>query len=58
MDKYTDMIRDISLEYIELIVDIIEYAKSNLKNKFNNRLLIILSDYICFAVEYNKGIIL
>lgn len=59
INEYTDIIGNIPSEYIEYTVDIIEYAKSNLKNEFNDRLLITLSDHICFAVErYNKGIVL
>ena len=50
-DKFKDILKDLSLEYIEIADEIISYAKDKLNKKMNDSALIPLSDHIQTAVH-------
>ncbi|MFS0657088.1 BglG family transcription antiterminator LicT [Bacillus sp. 179-C3.3 HS] len=56
-NKLTELIEHISIEYLELTKDIIEYAENKLTVSFNQNIYLTLTDHISFAVtRYQEGI--
>ncbi|WP_133013868.1 BglG family transcription antiterminator LicT [Clostridium cuniculi] len=50
-NKFTDILKELSLEYIEIADEIIKYATEKLDKKLNENVIIPLSDHIQTAVE-------
>lgn len=50
INKYKDVLKDLSLEYIEIADEILTYAKDKMGKKVNNSALIPLSNHIQTAV--------
>ena len=57
INKFTELLKDMPLDYVEVADEIIKYAKLQLGKRLNDNLIISLSDHIKTAVErYLDGI--
>lgn len=55
--KLRELVEQIPIEHLRLTEELIEYIKSQITHKFNESLLITLSDHISFAIQRKeKGI--
>lgn len=52
--KFQELLKAMPMEHIEISVEIIEYAKSILKNRLNPNIYITLTDHIDFAITRTK----
>lgn len=50
-NKFTELLKELPLEYVEIANEIIKYAKLQLGKRLNDNLIISLSDHIQTAVE-------
>ncbi|GAA0085904.1 BglG family transcription antiterminator LicT [Clostridium sp. MB05] len=50
-NKFTELLKDMPLDYVEVADEIIKYAKLQLGKRLNDNLIISLSDHIKTAVE-------
>lgn len=50
-NKFTELLKELPLEYVEVADEIIKYAKLQLGKRLNDNLIISLSDHIQTAVE-------
>lgn len=56
-NNFTELIKDIPMDYIEVAYEIMQYAKANVGENIDENLIISLSDHIHTAVErYIEGI--
>lgn len=56
-NNFTELIKDIPMDYIEVAYEIMQYAKDNVGENIDENLIISLSDHIHTAVErYIEGI--
>lgn len=58
VNKFQELVADIPIEYLELVEQIVTYAKTNIGKKINDSIYISLADHIMMSVErLQQGIV-
>lgn len=53
-DNFKMLLREVPLELVVIVEEIIDYARKNLSNKLNENIYVSLTDHINFAVERHQ----
>lgn len=57
VNKFQELVSDIPIEYLELVEDIVTYAKTHIGKKINDSIYISLADHILMSVKrFQQGI--